>query len=204
VFSHNVVLFAQDRSHFFAILQSRVHEVFAAFFSSTLEDRLGYRPADCFETFPFPPAWQAALELEKAGAEYYEYRATLMASNGEGLTKTYNRFHDPDESSPGIVRLRALHDAMDRSVLDSYGWTDLHPACENLLDYEEEDNEDDDSGRTRQRKKPWRYRWTDDFRDEVLARLLALNQRRAADEHLAGGRSAAGKSAKMRRPSKLG
>ena len=45
-----------------------------------------------------------------------------------------------------------------------------------------DDNEADTSGRTRRRKKPWRYRWPDDFRDEVLMRLLRLNQERAEQE----------------------
>jgi hypothetical protein len=52
----------------------------------------------------------------------------------------------------------------------------------------------DDDGRPRQRKKPWRYRWPDDIRDEVLARLLALNQQRAEEERLSG--AAADKPAK--------
>ena len=38
----------------------------------------------------------------------------------------------------------------------------------------------------RRRKKPWRYRWPDDFRDEVLARLLELNRQRAEEERLRG------------------
>ena len=36
------------------------------------------------------------------------------------------------------------------------------------------------------KKKPWCLRWPDDFRDEVLARLLALNAERAEQEKLAG------------------
>jgi hypothetical protein len=40
--------------------------------------------------------------------------------------------------------------------------------------------------RARKRKKPWRYRWPDDFRDEVLARLLELNKQRAEQERLTG------------------
>ena len=32
------------------------------------------------------------------------------------------------------------------------------------------------------RRKPYRYRWPDDIRDEVLARLLELNAERAAEE----------------------
>jgi len=74
---------------------------------------------------------------------------------------------------------------MDRAVLDAYGWTDLKPTCEFLLDYEE-DEDDDESGGGRRRKKPWRYRWPDDFRDEVLARLLELNRQRAEEERLSG------------------
>src|SRR2546422_3651299 len=72
---------------------------------------------------------------------------------------------------------------MDRAVLDACGWTDLQPTGEFFLDYEEEE---DDESQTRQRKKPWRFRWPDDFRDEVLARLLELNKQRAAEERLAG------------------
>ena len=74
---------------------------------------------------------------------------------------------------------------MDRAVLDAYGWTDLKPTCEFLLDYEEDEDEDE-SGGGRRRKKPWRYRWPDDFRDEVLARLLELNRHRAEQGQLAG------------------
>ena len=109
-----------------------------------------------------------------------------MVRNNEGLTKTYNRFHDPDERSPDILKLRELHAAMDRSVLDAYDWHDLAESatCEFLLDYEEDDDEESTGGR--RRKKPWRYRWPDDFRDEVLARLLELNRQRAEDERLSG------------------
>ena len=38
--------------------------------------------------------------LELAGREYYEYRAALMVKNDQGLTTTYNRFHDPEERDP--------------------------------------------------------------------------------------------------------
>ncbi len=164
-----------------------------------------YTPSDCFETFPFPLNFETDPTLEQAGQAYYDFRAALMVKNNEGLTKTYNRFHDPDEHSPDILKLRELHAAMDRAVLDAYGWTDLKPTCEFLLDYEDEDEElgdgswgvgGSDSGPSsssrnpgsRRRRKPWRYRWPDDFRDEVLARLLELNRQRAEEERRAGPR----------------
>jgi hypothetical protein len=155
-----------------------------------MKDDLNYSPSDCFETFPFPEGVLGPLPdgrgstLEAPGKEYYEFRAALMVRNNEGLTKTYNRFHDPNERSGDILQLRQLHAAMDRGVLDAYGWTDLQPTCDFLLDYEEDDDEENNGGR--RRKKPWRYRWPDDFRDEVLARLLELNKQRAEQEALLG------------------
>ena len=84
-----------------------------------------YTPSDCFETFPFPVHWETRPVLKAAGKAYYEFRAALMVRNNEGLTKTYNRFHDPDERDPDILKLRDLHAAMDRAVLDAYGWSDI-------------------------------------------------------------------------------
>ncbi len=184
VFSEALNVFAFDDYRCFGLLQSRLHEVWVRFFASSLEDRLRYTPSDCFDTFPFAQGIEANAKMENSGRDYYECRAALMVRNNEGLTKTYNRFHDPNETSPDILKLRELHAAMDRAVLDAYGWTDLKPTCEFLLDYEEED--EDDNGAASKRKKPWRYRWPDEFRDEVLARLLELNKQRAEEEAIAG------------------
>ncbi|HXG24438.1 MAG TPA: type IIL restriction-modification enzyme MmeI, partial [Chthonomonadales bacterium] len=186
VFAESVVVFALPTFSAFSVLQSRVHELWARFFASSMKDDLRYTPTDCFETFPFPEGLEMNGVLEQAGREYYEFRAKLMVRNNEGLTKTYNRFHAPDERSLDILRLRELHDAMDRAVLDAYGWSDVKPTCEFLLDYEENDEENGARSSGRGRRKPWRYRWPDDVRDEVLARLLALNQERAAQERLLG------------------
>jgi hypothetical protein len=192
LFAHTLNVFTFNTQSAFAVMQSRLHEIWARFFASSLEDRLRYTPSDCFETFPFPEKFETNPALEVVGRAYYEFRANLMVRNNEGLTKTYNRFHDPDERSPDILKLRELHAAMDRAVLDAYGWTDLKPTCEFLLDYEEDDDEDESSG-GRRRKKPWRYRWPDDFRDEVLARLLELNRQRAEEERLSGAAAEAGR-----------
>ena len=163
----------------FCILQSRIHEVWARFFSSTLKDDLQYAPSDCFETFPFPSGYESNPALEEAGKAYYDFRADLMVRNNEGLTKTYNRFHDPNEDSPDIVRLRELHAAMDRAVLDAYGWQDIQPVCEFIPEFDDEEDEDDNG---RPKKKKYRYKWPEAIHDEVLARLLELNRQRAEEE----------------------
>jgi hypothetical protein len=154
------------------------------FFASSMKDDLRYTPSDCFETFPFPKTWETHPTLETSGKTYYEFRAALMVRNNEGLTKTYNRFHNPDEAHPDILRLRELHAAMDQAVLNAYGWTDIPTECKFLLDYEIDEEEWGD------RRKPWRYRWPDEIRDEVLARLLELNAGRAKEEARAGAAAA--------------
>jgi hypothetical protein len=189
VFAHTLNVFPLESHSAFCALQSRPHEVWARFFGSSLEDRLRYTPSDCFETFPFPEEWQRHTGLEAAGREYDEFRADLMARSKEGLTRTYNRFHDPGERGPDILRLRRLHAAIDRAVLDAYDWNDVPIECEFFLDYEI------DEGAWGNKKKPWRYRWPDAVHDDVLARLLVLNQQRYEEEVAAGLRSGSQKAA---------
>jgi Eco57I restriction-modification methylase/MmeI, target recognition domain len=183
--AESLVVFIFEKYFAFCFLQSRVHEAWARFFASSMKDDMRYTPSDCFETFPFPRGWEANETLEVVGGDYYQFRADLMVRNNEGLTKTYNRFHDLDERQPDVLRLRELHAAMDKAVLEAYGWNDIgeQVRCEFLLDYEDEDDEEHSS---RRRKKPWRYRWPDEIRDEVLARLLTLNAERAEQERLEG------------------
>ena len=179
VYSESLIVFPFETHAAFCALQSRPHETWARFCGSSMKDDLRYTPSDCFETYPFPKHWEHHCALEAAGSKYYEFRAALMIRNNEGMTKTYNRFHDREECDPEIETLRELHTAMDRAVLNTYGWTDIPTDCAFLLDYEIDEEE---WGR---RKQPWRYRWPNDVRDEVLARLLELNTERARDEALA-------------------
>ena len=136
VYSDKLIIFAFDSYSAFCTLQSRVHEVWARFFGTSLKDDLSYANVSCFESFPFPVGWGDHYLLEGVGKECYEHRSHLMVQNNEGLTKTYNRFHDPNENGPAIDRLRKLHEAMDRAVLEAYGWADIPTDCEFLLDYE--------------------------------------------------------------------
>ena len=180
VYSEQLVVFPFAAFGAFCALQSRPHETWVRFFGSSMKDDPRYTPSDCFETFPFPVGWEGDPVLEAAGKAYYEYRAAFMVANDQGMTKTYNRFHDIYETDRRIVELRELHAAMDRAVLDAYGWSDIPTDCEFLLDY------DIDETTWGRKKKPYRYRWPDTVRDEVLARLLALNAERAAVEARAG------------------
>ena len=186
-----IVFPTRDPRHHSLALQARIHEIVGALLQ--VLDTEGRSPATPPPTASRPsPSRTSGIRtraVEAAGQTYYQFRAQLMVKHDEGLTKTYNRFHDPNETNSDIQTLRELHAVMDRAVLDAYGWTDIPTACEFLLDYEI------DEKTWGKKKKPYRYRWPEEVHDEVLARLLDLNQRRYTEEVAAGSHAEKGTSA---------
>src|SRR5207245_2683111 len=114
VFHEKLVCFPREEDWFFAVMQSWLHWEWARLYTSTLgATTLNYSPSACFETFPFPHPTQALSDI---GATYDQHRREVMLKRKEGLTKTYNRFHDPSEQATDIRRLRSLHVALDETV----------------------------------------------------------------------------------------
>ncbi len=157
---HNV--FATDSWSIFALLSSSFHVEWAFAYGSTHETRLRYAYADLYETFALPVKQDS---ISRVGENYHELRQQIMLSRQEGLTKTYNRFHDPSESDADIQRLRDLQVEMDQAVAAAYGWTDLN------LDHG-----------FHEIKQGTRFTISESARREVLSRLLKLNHERYAEE----------------------
>ncbi|MEG3954178.1 Eco57I restriction-modification methylase domain-containing protein [Microcoleus sp. herbarium2] len=162
VYAHKLAVFAFDNYSALSVLQSNFHYHWAWNYSSTMKADLNYSPSDCFETFPFP---SITLNLEEIGEKYYTHRQTIMLSRQEGLTKTYNRFHNRDETAADIQQLRELHVEMDNAVAVAYGWQDIDLGH----DFHET-------------KQGLRYTISETARREVLDRLLLLNHERFAEE----------------------
>jgi hypothetical protein len=177
VYSSNLNVFAFMNFAPFCVLQSRAHESWMRLFGSTMKDDPTYTVSECFRTFPFSEGFESSLSLEAAGEAYHAFRAQLMIDRNEGLTKTYNRFHARGENAPDIARLRALHAEMDAAVLRAYGWEDL--ADRAAPEFIEQDADEGKTPKTR-------FDWPAEFKDGVLARLLALNAERSAAEQAAG------------------
>jgi len=146
IFAHTTLVFPESSPFIFAVLQGRTHEIWVKTFAATMKDDQRYIPSDCFSTFPFPPALldstandpaheSTRQALESIGERYHQFRAELMVRNNEGLTSTYNRYHDPAETSSDLLELRSLHGEMDQAVLNAYGWSDVPTACGFGLDY---------------------------------------------------------------------
>jgi len=198
VYSEATIIFPLNTYAAFSSLQSQPHDAWMRFLGSSMKDDLRYTPEDCFETFPFPRHFESHPDLETAGHACYEHRADLMVRTGLGLTKTYNRFHDPEEKHPEIVRLRELHQAMDEAVLRAYGWN-LPVEYGFYPDFEPGEDEDGEPTKVRVR-----YRWPNALREDVLGLLLDLNSQRAAEEAQAHrqGESSAHKATKAGRKPK--
>ena len=163
VYAHKLGVFAYEDDAHFGLLSSAVHWWWAVTRTSTLGVAPNYSPTDAFETFSQPDLTNNAVG--EAGGALNDHRSTLMLARQEGLTKTYNRVHDPEEHGDDIVRLRELHVELDHAVRDAYGWTDL------------------DLGHGfHETKFGTRFTFAPAPRQEVLDRLLELNHERYAEE----------------------
>jgi hypothetical protein len=169
VMSEQTVVFATDDTGMLAVLSSAPHYWWTIERASTLETRIRYTPSDVFETLPLPVV---TAEMQGIGDRLDTFRRELMLARQAGLTTTYNLVHDPRCADPDIAELRGIHRAIDEAVASAYGWTDLLASG---LDHGFHD--------TRQGA---RYTIGPAVRQEILDRLLELNQARYATEVRAG------------------
>jgi hypothetical protein len=162
VFDQALVIVATESFGTFAVLNSTLHSIWALEFLTSLGTMPYYIPTKAFLPYPFPNVDEA---LQAPGETYHEHRRQIMLARQEGLTTTYNRFHNADERAADIARLRELHVAMDQAVAAAYGWDDLalshgsHETAQGL-----------------------RFTIDEHARREILGRLLELNHQRYAEE----------------------
>ena len=178
VFSDALVVFAYDDYAHFSVLQSAFHTVWLEQYCSTMRTDVRYTPGNAYDTFPI---CEALDNLERPGSEYYAHRRQIMLYRQEGLTKTYNRLHDPDESAAEVHTLRDLRVEMDKAVATAYGWSDL------------------DLGHGfHETRQGLRFTISETARRKVLDLLLKLNHERYAEEVAEGlhDKKAAGGSVK--------
>lgn len=175
--SHKLICICEERPSDLGQLQSRCHELWSVSFGATAGsgDAPTYNPTQVFDNFPFLS--EPNSQVDEATIGYENLRRENMELRQEGLTALYGRFHCPDENAADIEQFRQVHHFMDQAVLRAYGWHDLADTA--VPEFLIEENEHD-------HRYQGRLFWPAPFRDEVLARLLDLNARRAADERARG------------------
>lgn len=129
--NQGTLVFARDDDYTFGVLHSRVHEVWALALGTQLETRPRYTPTTTFETFPFPRPTggqreaiaAAAQELDRLRKGWLNPPGALEAElRTRTLTNLYN-------ARP--TWLANVHEKLDCTVLDAYGW--LHSLSDQEL-----------------------------------------------------------------------
>jgi len=174
---HALMVVARDDDEAFGILHSRVHELWALRMGTSLEDRPRYTPTTTFETFPFPEGLTPNLLPEN----YTNPHGIAIAEAAKRLNQLRENWLNPPEwiqRIPEIVpgfpdRIQAKrgheNDLKQRTLTNLYN---ARPAwlqyAHNALDA----------------AVAKAYGWTDYtpvmLDEEILRRLLELNQRRAS------------------------
>jgi len=84
---HQLIVFVRDDDYFFGVLHSHFHEVWALKLGTRLETRPRYTPTTCFETFPLPdPTDEQKIDISTAAKELNELRENWL--NPREWTKT--------------------------------------------------------------------------------------------------------------------
>ena len=181
-----LVVFARDDDSFFGILHSRFHEVWSLRHGGWHGDgkdggRPQYTPSNGFETFPFP----SGLSPDIPSANYNsDPRAKKIASAAALLNKRRENWLNPSnliEREPEVVagypdRILPKDDSAAKT-LKKRTLTNLYNERPAWLDH---------AHRALDEAVAEAYGWGDDWcngnltDDEILARLFALNQERAA------------------------
>ncbi len=125
---HTVVAFARDDDFFFGVLQSRVHQLWAAETGTQLRESASgsrYTHTTCFETFPLPePSAEVRESVAEAAKKLHHGRSRWLARVETAkpeeranftMTRLYNEF-------PGW--LAEHHSALDQAVFAAYGWSE--------------------------------------------------------------------------------
>jgi hypothetical protein len=146
----------------------------------------------CSQTdFIFPS--NDAPDLVKSGKEFFDHRSGMLTYGGAGLEAINRDLNDRGTTNHDIATLRELKAALDGAVLKAYGWHDLAvkatcdflPVDDNTGDGTESSisseerktrNAQPTTQSSQSLRNPHQFRWPDDLRAEVLARLLKLNE----------------------------
>jgi hypothetical protein len=162
VYQDKLFVFVRDDDAFFGFLTSSFHWLWAAKRCTTMRTDPTYNPSQIFMTLARP---RLTVLIARVGGALDGHRREMMLARQEGLTDTYNRVFDAAESSMDVVRLRELHQELDRAVADAYGWSDLQ------LDH----------GLNQTERFGVRWLPCPAVQQEIVRRLLALNLQRATN-----------------------
>jgi hypothetical protein len=122
---HQLIVIARDDDYTLGVLHSRVHEMWARGMGTQLrevESGFRYTPTTTFETFPFPvPTPEQRAGIETAARRLHELREGWLNPPGVSVAELAKRTLTNLYNARPTWLVQA-HEALDRVVLDAYGW----------------------------------------------------------------------------------
>jgi type II restriction/modification system DNA methylase subunit YeeA len=185
---HALYVLAEADDHFLGFVHSKPHEVWALRTGTRLETRPRYTPTSCFETFPFPEPTAAQRDAIAAAAyeldllrstwlnppEWTREEVLVFPGSVDGPWGRY--VTEPNAKGIGTVRYPRTVPADDAAAktLAKRTLTNLYNERPTWLDLAHKRLDEAVFAA---------YGWPSDLSaDDLLARLLALNLQRAAQE----------------------
>jgi len=154
---HQIFAIARDDDYFFGVLHSRAHEAWARAQGTQLrevESGFRYTPTSTFETFPFP--WPPGKEPNNSPL------VKAIAAAAKELVKQRDHWLNPPKAGPEVLASRTLTNLYNDLAAGKCAWLE-------------------NAHRTLDQAVFAAYGWPAALTDqEILERLLALNQERAA------------------------
>jgi len=173
---HQLIVIASNDDTIFGILHSRFHEVWSLSMGTSLEDRPRYTPSTTLETFPFPEG----MTPDGPAAKYASNaRAMTIAAKAQRLNELREAWLNPPdlvkrvpEVVPGYPDRLLPVDAEAGAILKKRTLTNLYNARPQWLA---------DAHAALDAAVAAAYGWPNDLSDDdLLVKLFALNQERAA------------------------
>ncbi len=161
-----IIVVPVEDAYFLGLLSSHVHVKWSLSAGGTLEDRPRYNNSVCFDPFPFPdPTPEQKQKICDLGDRLDAHRKQVQATHPDiTITGMYNLltklragepFTDKDRAYNDralVSTLKQIHDELDLTVLDAYGWphtlTD-EQILENLVALNAERAEEERNGHIR-------------------------------------------------------
>lgn len=119
VFGSALAVSPIDSFGFFAVISSWMHRSWAQWWGSSMQERFRYAISDCFDTFPLP---KVTKELDVLGKKLDTLQREFAIQRDVGLTKLYTLVNTPSCNDDDVVELRAIHEQIDRAVINAYGF----------------------------------------------------------------------------------
>jgi type II restriction/modification system DNA methylase subunit YeeA len=152
--NQGTLVYAREDDYFFGMLHSMTHEIWALAQGTQLESRPRYTPSSTFDTFPFP--WPPGTEPTESA----DPRVKSIADAARELVRLRDNWLNPSDASETELKKRTLTNLYNQRP----EWlANAHRILDETVFAA--------------------YGWPADLsKQEILARLLALNQERAASQ----------------------